>query len=121
MDPKQSIIIEGLSQFDLDSNPQHPPRQSIIFVVSPEFAVTGSICREGRKAGQLSSPTALVSDTYLTVDSSLNGDDDDGDCVIGDDDDDRSETDEGDWLWPTVATIGFRSVKSFCKLELKEF
>jgi len=37
-------------------------RQSIIFVVSPEFAVTGSICREGRKAGQLSSPTALIRD-----------------------------------------------------------
>ena len=35
-------------------------RQSIIFVVSPEFAVTGSICREGRKPGQLSSPTDLV-------------------------------------------------------------
>ena len=35
-------------------------RQSIIFVVSSEFVVTGSICREGRKPGQLSSPTALV-------------------------------------------------------------
>jgi len=37
-------------------------RQSIIFVVSPDFAVTGSICREGRKPGQLSSPTALIRD-----------------------------------------------------------
>jgi len=37
-------------------------RQSIIFVVSPEFAVTGSICREGRKPGQLSSPTGLIRD-----------------------------------------------------------
>jgi len=37
-------------------------RQSIIFVVSSEFVVTGSICREGRKPGQLSSPTALTRD-----------------------------------------------------------
>ena len=92
-------------------------------MVSPDFAVTGSICREGRKPGQLSSPTALVSRTGGDdVGNGVNGD-----ChfCVGNDIDntliDRSEMDAGGWLSPTLATIGFRSVESKLETELKVF
>ena len=56
-------------------------------MVSPDFAVTGSICREGRKPGQLSSPTALVSHCHTGDDGVGNGvdgvDGGDGDAISG--------------------------------------
>lgn len=61
---RQEAYILGLCKnlFVILTLPSLDKRQSIIFVVSPEFLVTGSICREGRRPGQLSSPTCLLLD-----------------------------------------------------------
>ena len=59
---QEAYILGQLRPFGSPSMSSPDKRQSIIFVVSPEFLVTGSICREGRRPGHLSSPTSLLLD-----------------------------------------------------------